>query len=82
MTMPTLMEKLPELCASRLLTDGSPIMLKRGVKGYWPMPEGFDVEGFNERKGISAKIKLCMEIGSMRGFDVPGADPDYVYKGE
>lgn len=69
--------KLPEFCASRLLTNQSPIIMQRGVKGYWPMPEGLGTpEEFNTKQGITPAQKLAMEIGSMRGFDVPGADPD------
>lgn len=69
--------KLPEMCASRDLADGSPIILKRGVQGYWPAPRSnFDVDGFNARHGVTAAQREAMEIGSMFGWDVPGADPD------
>lgn len=70
------LKKLPEMCATHLPTTKQPVMLKRGHTGYWPLSEGFDVAGFNTRHNVTEKQKLAMEIGSMRGFDVPGADPD------
>ena len=70
------LEKLPEICAARSLTDGSPIMIRRGVSGYYPAPPSLDVDGFNARHNVSAAQRLAMEIGSMFGWEVPGADPD------
>jgi hypothetical protein len=72
------LEKLPEICASRNLTDDMPIMIRRGVRGYYPAPPSLDVAGFNARHNITEKQRTAMEIGSMFGWEVPGADPDNV----
>lgn len=70
------LNKLPEMCAARLPSTDEPILIKRGVPGYWPTRPDFDVDGFNQRKGISAAQVEAMQIGSMFGWHVPGADPD------
>lgn len=66
---------LPEMCATRRLTDGSPILIKRGTVGYWPLRDDFDVDAFNARHGITPAQVEAMMTGSMFGFDCPGADP-------
>jgi hypothetical protein len=80
MSVPTdvlhVLQKLPPICASVLLSTGEPILLKRGVMGYWPAPLRLDVDGFNRRHNITAAQREAMEIGSLCGWDVPGADPD------
>jgi hypothetical protein len=45
--------------------------------GFWPMPPRFDPERFNEEHGISPAQVEAMQIGSMFGWDCPGADPDH-----
>lgn len=65
---------LPQFAAARLPTDGSPILLKRGERGYW-IVEGMDPDAFNKQRGISHAQVEAMVAGSMFGFDVPGADP-------
>ena len=76
MTVLDNLNKLPELCASINPTDGTPIMIRRGVSGYYPAPRTLDVDGYNARRGITAAQREAMEIGSMFGWEVPGADPD------
>ncbi len=66
---------LPRRCALHNAANGSPIMVARGERGYWNLRPGFDVDGYNERRGITAAQIEAMEIGSMFGFDAPGADP-------
>jgi hypothetical protein len=66
---------LPEKCALNHIEDGRPIIVMRGHKGFWPAPLGLDVDAFNERRGVTETQREAMEIGSMFGFDVPGADP-------
>jgi hypothetical protein len=70
------LKKLPSMCAA---TDpqGAPVLLKRGVAGYWPLRPGFDVDGFNQRHGVTSRQVQAMEIGSIFGWDAPGADPDH-----
>ena len=68
--------KLPELCAARLPNDGSPILIRRGVAGYWPFKPDLDVDEFNARHGTTPAQVEAMLCGSMFGWDVPAADPD------
>lgn len=67
--------KLPEMCAIRNAATGDPIMIKRGELGYYPITSpNFDVDGFNQRRGITRAQVRAMEIGSMFGWDVPGVE--------
>jgi hypothetical protein len=70
------LEKLPEMCAARNPSDGKPILIKRGVKGYFPVNNNLDVDGFNARGGVTAAQVEAMTAGSMFGWDCPAADPD------
>lgn len=82
---PKVAEGLPELCFSTLRTTGQLICIKRGETGYYP-PTGIpaDKEGnveladeLNEDLGVTPIQRQAMEIGSMAGWDVPGADPKH-----
>ncbi len=66
---------LPELCGARNPTDGELVILKRGELGYFAAPEGFDIIKFNRNLKVTAPQIEAMLIGSMFGFDVPGANP-------
>lgn len=68
--------KLPEMCATRLLSTSEPIVIKRGEVGFWPMPDGMTIDGINSLFGATPAQIAAMEAGSMFGWDVPGADPD------
>jgi len=68
------LKKLPPLCAARHPTDGTPIVLKRGVRGYLPASPRLDVDAFNSCHGITLAQVEAMEIGSHFGWNVPGAD--------
>ncbi len=65
---------LPDSCALTDAVTGKTILVKFGETGYWPAPH-VDVDDFNRAKGVTEAQKEAMEIGSMCGFDVPGADP-------
>lgn len=71
-----ILDRLPEMCASHLPGTAEAIVIKRGERGYWPLPEGMTVEGINTTFGASPAQIAAMEAGSMFGWDVPGADPD------
>lgn len=76
----TNLHKLPKFCVARLKrshnpSDDSLILIKRGESGYWPA--GGFTEDYNERRGITKDQVEAMLIGSMFGWDVPGADPDW-----
>ena len=78
-----LSEGLPELCFSTLLTTGQLICIKRGETGYYPSDwDTGDKEKnveladqLNEEMGVTMWQRKAMEVGSMCGWDVPGADP-------
>lgn len=81
--------KLPELCYVHIwgAEPGGRIgIIKRGEMGYYQTD--FDsktanqdlveqvVNDLNQQLGITDKQAMAMQIGSMRGWHVPGADPD------
>lgn len=80
---PKLAEGLPEMCFSTLLTTGDLICIKRGETGYYPSDwDTGDKERnveladqLNEELGVTMWQRKAMEVGSMCGWDVPGADP-------
>ena len=80
---PKLAEGLPKLCFSTLLTTGDLICIKRGETGYYPSDwDTGDKERnveladqLNEQLGVTIWQRKAMEVGSMCGWDVPGADP-------
>jgi len=80
---PKLAEGLPELCFSTLLTSGDLICIKRGETSYYPSEwDTGDKERnveladeLNEQLGVTMWQRKAMEVGSMCGWDVPGADP-------
>ena len=85
--MPTdvleILKKLPPVCvigptAAKSLAIETGFAIHRGVPGYTPMPSCTDAfaDKFNAEKGVTAKQIEAMQVGSMFGWHVPGADPD------
>lgn len=80
---PKLAEGLPEMCFSLLPGSGQLICIKRGESGYYPSDWSTDDAHENRRiadeqnahLGVSPAQEEAMKIGSMCGWDVPGADP-------
>ena len=74
---------LPELCFSTLASTGQLICIKRGETGYYPSEwDTGDKERnveladeLNENLGVTPAQRQAMEIGSMAGWEVSGADP-------
>lgn len=75
---------LPDVCFGVNPSDNALILIKRGERGYYPCP-GYVIgaagpEGLanhlNERRGINRAQREAMEVGSMFGWDCPGADPN------
>jgi len=58
-------------------SDHTVILIKRGEVGFWPSPgmtaEAADAK--NASMGLSYNERTAMEMGSMFGWDVPGARP-------
>lgn len=80
---PKLAEGLPALCFSTLLTTGDLICIKRGETGYSPSDRDTGdkernvelADQLNEHLGVTMWQRKAMEVGSMCGWDVPGANP-------
>lgn len=78
------MDKLPELCFTLLPGSGKLICIKRGERGYYPSDWSMDDAAENRRlademngeMGVTPAQEQAMLIGSMCGWDVPGANPD------
>lgn len=80
---PKLAAGLPEMCFSVLPDTGALICIKRGESGYYPSDwNTSDKErnlqirdDANESLGVTDAQRQAMEVGSMFGWNVPGADP-------
>lgn len=80
---PKLAEGLPEMCFSTLKSSGDLICIKRGETGYFPSDWSTTdktrnaelANELNEKLGITPEQRQAMEVGSMCGWNVPGADP-------
>ena len=80
---PEFAEGLPEMCFSTLQSTGELICIRRGESGYYPSQwdtgdkeQNVDLaEQLNEQLGVTVWQRHAMEVGSMCGWDVPGADP-------
>ena len=80
---PQLAEGLPEMCFSVLASTGDLICIKRGESGYYPSDWNTGdrarneqiAEDGNESLGVTEAQRKAMEVGSMFGWDRPGADP-------
>ena len=79
------MSKLPEMCYGVLNTTNEIIIIKRGEMGYYKTDftpaktrEAAEewCDDLNKSLNITRTQRKAMEIGSMWGWDVPGADPD------
>jgi hypothetical protein len=72
---PAIVVGMPAICAAKK-DDGSKIVIKRGEMGYIPVPNDFDVVKYNRLLNVTAPQVEAMLLGSMFGFDCPGADPN------
>ena len=80
---PKLAEGLPETCLSTLPGSGTLIVIKRGESGYYPSDwdtgdpakNRVIADEHNQRRGITPAQEQAMQVGSMFGWEVPGADP-------
>lgn len=80
---PKLAAGIPEMCFSILPGTGELICIKRGESGYYPSDwntpdkeRNIEIaDDANESLGVTPAQRQAMEVGSMFGWDVPGADP-------
>ncbi len=78
---------LPETCLATLPSTGELIVLKRGETGYfrsdWDTGNKAEnkklAEWHNHRCGITPAQVKAMQVGTMFGFDAPGADPQIYF---
>lgn len=78
-----LAEGLPELCYSVHESTGELIVIKRGECGYHQTDYSTNdkernvelADHLNEKLGVDMWQRQAMEVGSICGWDVPGADP-------
>lgn len=76
--------QLPDRCFAQLPSTGEVIIIDKNLKGYQPAPayttgdreKNFRIVAHeNDRLGVSAREAAAMLVGSMFGYEVPGADP-------
>lgn len=73
---------LPEFCYGEdTCCPGVIVIFKRGVSGYFQTDLKGDFMEFNKVLGVSREEVEAMRAGSMFGWDVPGANPEF-YKGK
>lgn len=76
----TMTVKLPEFSFVTSVLNNETMMIIRGTRGFQPIGEslkGFTAEELNQKHGITPEQALSMEVGSLYGWDAPGADPMY-----
>lgn len=90
MSAKTNIKKLPLYCYSVLLIDNSLIKVVAGERGYTRIGQSYpkricELNGismdeladiWNAEMGITKGEREAMDIGSMWGWEVPGADPE------
>lgn len=71
--------ELPEFCYAIHPTDEVGVIVKRDVRGYFPVDYSMSpntVRKQNERMGVSVEQERAMLAGSMFGWECAGANPD------
>jgi len=90
------LEKLPAECYAVLLVNDNLIKIRAGERGYYRLPQDFPkrecalknltmdqlAEAWNTEMGVTPEQREAMEIGSIFGWEVPGANPDIYNKQE
>lgn len=77
--------ELPDFCLSTLPSSGQLIILKRGERGYyasdWDTGKREENQNIaqehNRQRGIADIQEAAMVAGSMFGWNLPGADPQW-----
>jgi hypothetical protein len=76
--------RLPDLCYSRLPSTKEVIIIKLGESQYYKTdcPKETDIDELNEVLEVTETQRKCMELGSMFGWSLPGANPDNYINGK
>jgi hypothetical protein len=69
--------ELPEICYSTHSITGQVILIKRNESGYYPVDTILSADDLNKIAGVDKGQVEAMLVGSMFGFNVPGANPEY-----
>jgi hypothetical protein len=72
---------LPDMCYSTIEETEETIILKKGIDGYFPSINQNSSDELNMEIGVTKQQEQAMLIGSMFGWDVPGANPE-IYNGD
>lgn len=65
---------LPEFAAVVHPVEQTHVLVRRGYRGYWSMPDGVTAEALNE--GLTEAQLRAMEGGSLFGWGLPIANPE------
>ena len=69
---------LPDFCFANDIVEGDKIIiLKYGESGYYPSNYIGDAMEHNDKIGVTKYQMEAMRVGSMFGWDVPGANPEF-----
>jgi hypothetical protein len=77
----TFKHKLPEYCFATEATTDNVVLLKRGDNGFYPYYDG-TIKGkeaareLNDEIAVSPAQAAAMKMGSIFGWNIPGANPD------
>lgn len=69
-------KKLPDHCYSTNQLNGRVIAIKFGESGYYPIETKATADELNAVLGVTKAQVEAMVVGSMFGWDCPGANPD------
>lgn len=79
------LHKLPDVCYSTLETTGQLICIRKGEKGYYPVSWSMAdraanrrlTDILNKKLGVTHAQELAMAHGSIFGWSIPSAGPDF-----
>lgn len=67
---------LPEFCYGVLKSTGETIVIKVGETGYFKSEDQRPADELNEIIEVTKAQRMAMEVGSMFGWEVHGANPN------
>jgi hypothetical protein len=67
---------LPKFCYHTHPTTGKTVILQRGVVGYYDTGLDTPATVLNRHLGVTPAQAEAMFVGSMFGWEVPGANPE------